>query len=261
MISFVDSATYVYCVVHRARKPRTARVPAGLPGGTGPRVVSAGRQLWLALSEVPLERYGSEPLEVALRDLDWVAEIAVAHEAVVEHFAALRDTAVVPMKLFTMFSSATRAVEEMNRRRKEIGAVLGRIAGCEEWGVRVTRRPKPASAQSARPRTGAAFLAARKQVRDDARNAVEKAATAAVAAYDLLLPLAKDARRRNDSPSGVMPPLLEAAFLVRARGRAKFRAAARRAARACDQAGAEMTLTGPWPPYNFVAEGARGETS
>jgi hypothetical protein len=224
-------------------------------------VISAGRLLWLALSEVPLDRYGSDRLEVALRDLDWVAEIAVAHEAVVEHFASLREMAVVPMKMFTMFTNEARAVAEMNSRRQEIDAVAGRIAGCEEWGVRVTRRSAPARTQSARPRTGAAFLAARKKVRDDARNAIEAAATAAVAAYDLLLPLAKDARRRNDSPSGATPPLLDAAFLVRARGRAKFRAAARQAAQVCDRAGAEMTLTGPWPAYNFVADGARGEAS
>src|SRR5262245_33979369 len=261
MIPTMASATYVYCVVRSAKKPGTARVPAGLSGGARPKVTGAGRQLWLILSEVPLDRYGSDRLEIALRDLDWVAEIAIAHESVVEHFAGLRDAAVVPMKLFTMFSNEARAVEEMNSRRTEIDAVFGRIAGCEEWGLRVTRRTRPARAPAARPRSGTAFLAARKKVRDDARSAVEKAATAALAAYDLLLPLAKDARRRNDSPSGATPPLLEAAFLVRSRGRAKFRAAARRAARLCDNAEAEMTLTGPWPAYNFVAEGGRGGMS
>lgn len=257
----MPSATYVFCIVRSARKPSIARVPAGLPGGTRPKIVAAGRQLWLVLSEVPLDRYGGDRLEVALRDLDWVAEIAVAHEAVVEYFAGLRDTAVVPMKLFTMFSTEARAVEEMSSRRKDIDAVFGRIAGCEEWGVRVMRRAMPPRTRDDRPRTGAAFLAARKQVRDDARSAVEKATNAAVAVYDLLLPLAKDVRRRSDSPTGATPPLLEASFLVKSRGRAKFRAAARRAARACDQAGAEMTLTGPWPAYNFVAEGARGEST
>jgi hypothetical protein len=261
MIPTMPSAAYVFCIVRSARKPNIARVPAGLPGGSRPKIVAARRQLWLALSEVPLDRYGGDRLEVALRDLDWVAEIAVAHEAVVEHFAGLRDTAVVPMKLFTMFSTEARAVEEMSSRRTEIDTVFGRIAGCEEWGVRIMRRAMPARTRDDRPRTGAAFLAARKQVRDDARSAVEKATNAAVAVYDLLLPLAQDVRRRSDSPTGATPPLLEASFLVKSRGRAKFRAAARRAARACDQAGAEMTLTGPWPAYNFVAERARGEST
>jgi hypothetical protein len=200
-------------------------------------------------------------LEIALRDLDWVAEIAIAHEAVVEYFTRLRDATVLPMKLFTMFANQSRAVEEIGRQRRDIAAVFSRIAGCEEWGVRVTRRATAAQRVAVRPRSGAAFLTARKRVRDEARAAVEKAVDAAAATYDLLLPLAKDARRRSDSPSGATPPLLEAAFLVKLRGRARFRAAARRAARVCGQAGAEMTLTGPWPPYNFVAERSQGEAS
>lgn len=246
-------ATYLYCVVRRATMPSTARVPAGLAGGSRPSVLRAGRLLWLVVSEVPLNRYGPEALETALRDLDWVAEVAVAHEAVVEHFAHLRETAVVPMKLFTMFSTESRAVEEMQNRQAEIDAVLKRISGCEEWGVRVTqgtRRSLPVPA--AGPRTGVAFLEARKRARDSARIAAQDARAAAATVFEELSPLAKDARRREDSPPGAVPPLLDAAFLVPSRRREKFRVAARRAARACVTAGAEMTLTGPWPAYNFV---------
>jgi hypothetical protein len=50
--------------------------------------------------------------------------------------------------------------------------------------------------------------------------------------------------------------LLDAAFLVR-RGQVKpFQAAARKAAARLGRDGYELTLTGPWPPYNFVAESA-----
>lgn len=246
-------ATYLYCVVRSARQPSVARVPTGLPGGVRPRVVAAGRSLWLVVSQVPLERYGPERLETALRDFEWVADVAVAHEAVVEHFARLRNTAVVPMKLFTMFTTEDRAAVEMEGRRQEIDGVLKRIAGCEEWGVRVTR-----GAQQVGPvavpevRSGTAFLAARKRSRDSARAAVEKAAAAAASVFDGLSPLAKDARRRDESPAGAVPPLLDAAFLVPAAKRARFRVAARRAAKVCADAGARMTLTGPWPAYNFV---------
>jgi hypothetical protein len=202
---------------------------------------------------VPLGRYGPERLETSLRDLKWVAEVAVAHEAVVEHFARLPESAVVPMKLFTMFSSNDRALAEMQQRRRVIDAVLKRIAGCEEWGVRVTGGPRQAvSAAAPEAKSGTAFLAARKQLRDDARAAVVKAASTAAAVFDELAPFSKDARRRDDSPPGAVPPLLDAAFLVPFGKRAKFRVAARRASKLCADAGVTLTLTGPWPAYNFV---------
>ena len=246
-------ATYLYCVVRSVRKPSAARSPAGLPGGGKPSVLRAGQSLWLVVSQVPLDRYGPEPLEKSLRDLEWVAGVAVAHEAVVEHFARAQKTTVVPMKLFTMFSSVERAADEMARRREEIDAVMKRIAGCEEWGVRVMRSTQPAGPTPVSDATsGTAFLAARKQVRDRALAAAQQAASAAAVVFDELSPLARDARRRTDSPVNAVPPLLDAAFLVPVGKRARFRMAARRAARKCAASSASMTLTGPWPAYNFV---------
>jgi hypothetical protein len=50
--------------------------------------------------------------------------------------------------------------------------------------------------------------------------------------------------------------LLDAAFLVR-RGQVKaFQSAVRKASARLGRDGYELTLTGPWPPYNFVAESA-----
>jgi hypothetical protein len=252
-------AIYLYCVVRATKRPGTARV-AGLPGAAPPRMVAAGRSLWLVVSDVPLDLYGPERVERALRDLEEVARIAVAHEAVVEHFARRRGNAVVPMKLFTMFSTERRAVEAMQTRRAELGRVLKRVAGCEEWGVRVTRGVPRIASRSTRPavQSGAEFLAARKQVRDSAREAVARASAAASAVFEELSPIARDARRRDDSPAGAVPPLLDAAFLVPSARRVRFRAAARRAAKACAGVGADMTLTGPWPAYNFVQTAGAG---
>ena len=248
-------ACYVYCIVRSGKRPAVARVPPGMPGGERPSVVDAGDGLWLAVSGVPLDRYGPGAVESKLRDLDWVSEAAVAHEAVVEHFARLRGAVVVPMKLFTMFSSEARAVADVQSRRAAIDAILAHIGGCEEWGVRVSRNaaaPARARQTAAAPRTGTAFLAARKKARDAARDASQQAARAAAHVYEELFPMARDARRREDAPPGAVPPLLDAAFLIPSDARSKFRLAARRAAKACTAAGAEMLLTGPWPAYNFV---------
>jgi hypothetical protein len=189
-----------------------------------------------------------------------VADVAVAHEAVVEHFAGRRQATVVPMQLFTMFSTLDRAIEETKSQRSALEPVLAHIAGCEEWGVRINRGPAAAGARTRAPtraKSGAAFLAARKQARDEARAALRGAAETADHAYHALAVIARDARRRDDAPSGaVPPPLLDAAFLVPAARRARFKAAARRLAATAALTGADVTLTGPWPAYNFVQTGS-----
>ena len=254
------TATYLYCLAQSARKPSVARVPRGLPAATPAVPAQLAERLWVVHAEVPLDRYGPGPLEVSLKDLDWVSRIALAHEAVVEHFAALPGATVIPMKLFTMFSNVARALAGMRGQRAELKRVFARLEGCEEWGVRVLRRErqKPATA-TARPSTGTAFLAARKRARDDARTAMLAAATAADAVYASLAEIAAEHRRRTSEAPGVVAPLLDAAFLVPTRRRARFQSAAQKVARQVSETGAQMTLTGPWPPYNFV--GSLGETT
>ena len=249
------AATYVYCVVKAARKPALIGVPPGLPSGTAPQLLHSAPGIWLVTSDVSLDVYGPGKLEPALSNLDWVGRIALAHEAVVEFFAARAGVTVVPMKLFTMFSTPDRAIADITARRKSIDATIKRIAGAEEWGIRVLR---PAAApdrklESVKVQSGAAFLAAKKQKRDAAQQARVAAVAAAVEAFERLAAIAKDSRRREDAPAaGATPPLLDAAFLVAASKRDKFTAAVRREAEACARAGAQLTLSGPWPAYNFI---------
>ena len=150
------SAIYLYCVVHAVDLPRISRGPAAVPGAGPATVRAAGRSLWIVSAEVPLDVYGQPALESALQDMKWVGAVAMAHEQVVEQFARQRGSTVIPMKLFTMFSTEKRAVEATRSRAREITAMAKRIAGCEEWGVRITRRAEGSRANrrvlSARPR-------------------------------------------------------------------------------------------------------------
>jgi hypothetical protein len=251
-----STAAYLYCVVKSARRPAAARLPRGLAGATAPAAHEVGRALWLIAADVPLAEYGPGRLEPRLQDLDWVAGAAVAHEAVVEHFSRGTAATVIPAKLFTMFSSVDKAVDDVARRRAAIERVMKRIAGCEEWGVRVTRRPGVAAATVRQgSASGAAFLAARKAARDATADARAAAAAAAEKAFHSLARHARDARSRERRPEpGTNPPILEAAFLVTAAARPKFKAEARRQSAACAAAGADLTISGPWPAYNFVSD-------
>lgn len=251
------TATYLYCILKAATKPSTARCPEGLPGAERPHVAPVGGSLWLVVARVPLLTYGPEHLERRLSDMDWVGSVALAHESVVEHFARRAGATVIPMKLFTMFSSMDRAVSDVAERRGSITATMRRIAGAEEWGVRVLRDPAVpiARADANRASSGAAFLAAKKRAKDDATSSRLAAAEAAADVFGQLVKIARDARRRSDAPAaGVTPPLLDGAFLVPVASRGPFKKAATAAAARCAAAGARMTLSGPWPAYNFVQE-------
>jgi hypothetical protein len=248
------AATYVFCVAHRATPLTFRGVDSGMPAGSAPRALAFAPRLWLIASQVPLSMYGPGSIEGRLNDLDWVSDAALAHDAVVERTGRLRGATVVPMKLFTMFSTPEKAVEAMRARKAEIDAIVKRVRGCSEWGVRVVRATSAADAPARRLDSGTAFLQAKKQARDRSREDGRLAAAAAASIYQDLGRAAKQARRRPSPDGAAAPPLLDAAFLVSDTGAAKFKTLVRKAGQACRAAGAELTLTGPWPPYNFVED-------
>jgi hypothetical protein len=252
------TATYLYCIVHASKAPPVTRAVRGLPGATRPTVAPLARSFWLVTASIPLDVYGPEALESSLRNVRWVTDIALAHEGVVEHFARQRGATVIPMKLFTMFSSEKLAIEETRTRVRNLEGVVKRIAGCEEWGVRITRRAATESGSRTRVDTatsGTDFLAAKKSARDLSRQSVSAAVAAAEEAYTTLSAIARDARRRREEPEGATtPPILDAAFLVPVDRRRRFKAAVKSLAHANN--GTLVTLTGPWPSYNFIASEA-----
>jgi len=248
------TATYLYCIVHASRTPSTTRAPRGLPGATRPAVSVLVRPFWLIIASVPLDVYGPKVLDSSLRNVQWVTDVALAHEGVVEHFARQSRATVIPMKLFTMFSSERLAVAETRSRIKDLETVVGRIAGCEEWGVRITRQSSTAPASTARaagPISGTDFLSVKKAARDVARQSAGATTESAEQAYITLSAIARETRRRSDAPEGATaPPLLDAAFLVPVDRRRRFKAAVKKLADT--SGGTRVTLTGPWPSYNFI---------
>jgi hypothetical protein len=257
--------TYVYCVVRSAQSPRIARVPRGLAGMSAPRVLAIDRGLFAIVSTAPLRRYSASAINRGLSNIDWVSRAAVAHEAVVEHFIAA--VAVLPMKLFTIFTSDDRALEYLRGERTRLMATAKRVANQQEWGVRVlldrdraTRAARgPSTGGSAkrggRATSGIAYLAEKKARRDAATELTVRAHDTVAALFERLAAHARDARRRSASELPAQGSLLlDAAFLVPRGKAASFRALAARESRALAPSGYAISLTGPWPPYTFVQE-------
>jgi hypothetical protein len=240
-----------------------------MPGSRDSRALDAGGRLWAIVTTVPGDDYGEAALARGLQDLDWVGRRAVAHESVVEHF--LRAAAVLPMQLFTLFTSDARALEHVARDRRRIDRILERIERHVEWGLRLsfdgdtdtgtdaavaTRPTARRSATAGRRATlsGADYLVRKRDLLGATRARLATARAEADRVFTLMSQEAAEARRRTEIEQG-MPGsrvLLDAAFLVPAGRTAAFRAALRRAARAVTDRGVVVSLTGPWPPYNFI---------
>jgi hypothetical protein len=255
------NATYVYGLVRSGRRPSARGAPEGLPG-TGPvRLLPAGSGLWLVVADAPLAQYDKTPIERSLKDLEWVSACAVAHERVVDHFAA-RFT-LVPMKLFTLFTGDAAAAADIARDRKRVGRVLDRVAGRREWGLRLhwdeaKARQAARAEAAARPAAGPAgtdFLLRKKREQHEGRKLAEGARAEAERLFRALAREADEARSRPPARTdGASRLLLDAAFLVRAGRTRRFREALVRATAGLADRGYEVSLTGPWPPYNFVSE-------
>ena len=253
-------ATYVYCIVSSSQPLQTtniAGIPAG-PPGTGPvRALEIRPGRYLIVSDAPLSQFGEGALAAKLSDLDWVSRAAVGHEGVTESF--MRADAVVPMKLFTLFTSDERALEQVRAGWKRVEAAIRRLSRHEEWGVRLvfdqTRAPQ--QDQTAGPGSGRDYLVAKRQ--QHAATAKHSAAMRKIAGDVLktLRPIARDVQQRAvttpaESRSRL---LLDAAFLVPRAKADRFRKSVEGRAKKIAPAGYALQLTGPWPPYSFVEKG------
>ena len=280
--------SYVFCLVRGARRPVVRDVPDGMPGGSGLRAIEVGDQLWAIVETVREADYGESALARGLQNLDWVGERAVAHERVIERF--LSAPAVLPMQLFSMFTSDERVVEHVRTDRRRVARILKRIDRKVEWGLRLTwdekaarekidrkdagvpRRSRALSAKVAkagtdrsgpRERKGSAYLARKRDILDVNRAQLAEARVEAGRLYKAISREATEALRRTSleraAPGSRL--LLDAAFLVPVAKAAAFRASLRKHTRGLHGSGVAVSLTGPWPPYNFIEPPSRAGAS
>ena len=242
-----------------------------MPGGSEVRALAAGRGIWIIVSSVPRSEYDEAAVTKGLRNLDWVGRRAMAHEAVVEHF--LMASALLPMQLFALFRSDDRALEHVARDRARIDRMMRRLDHQLEWGLRLTfdesavRESTEARYKSSRTGregvSGTIYLARKRDLLDVTRTQLVRAKAQADQLYRTMRREATDARRRTAMEKAAPGSrlLLDAAFLVPRRRARAFRAALKVNARSLDTSGVTVSLTGPWPAYNFVQSSAKASAS
>ncbi|MGW2154900.1 GvpL/GvpF family gas vesicle protein [Nonomuraea sp. NPDC001699] len=256
-----DEGVYLYAVTRAEGEG-----PDGLTGVAGApvrRLVHAG--LAAFLSTVSLEEFGEEALRRSMEDLAWLEETARTHHRVVEAIAGLRSTA--PVRLVTVYTGEAQVRELLDERHEQFDAVLSRVTGRQEWGVKAYAVPVPAE-PAAEPvdgprgaSPGAAYLNRRRAALRGREADWRRAAEHAQAVHEALMHVAVVGRRhRAQDPqlSGRREQMvLNGAYLVDEERAAEFT----RVIEDVVGQGVAVELVGPWAPYSFAALDQEGEAA
>jgi hypothetical protein len=211
-------------------------------------------------SAVPLAEFGRQALEETLEDLKRLAALARTHQRVLDD--ALRRGPVVPLRICTIYESADRVREMLERERRPLAHTLRRLSGTAEWGVKAylgAGREAPAET-AARPASGLEYLARKRDARDAAEIARSAADAAVEEIHGRLSELALDAMvcpAQDPLLSGEEREMvLNAAYLVPDGRTEELRSLVDSLDRRHAADGLALELTGPWPPYHFAGSAA-----
>ncbi|WP_029116313.1 GvpL/GvpF family gas vesicle protein [Mycobacterium sp. URHB0044] len=248
---------WVYAVI---RGERAEDRVAGLRGVGGERVrVVASDDLAAVVGAVGLDEFGRDALHRNLEDLDWVADKARAHDAVIT--AVARFGAVIPVRMATVYLDDGRVRKLLENRHQDFEATLSRLSGRAELGVKVYADPRrlltPDRGQHGPgTHTGTAYLMRRRRELASREEAYQAAAAEADHVHTTLMRHAVDGKRRpppDRSLSGRDEvTVLNGTYLVDSDAVELFRETV--AALSMSTGRLSLELTGPWPPYSFAGE-------
>ena len=252
---------YVYGIVEAGLQPPPT---AGVDDRRPARSVAAG-QLAALVGDVSLAEFGEGRLEENLSEPGWLEQKVRAHEAVLE--AAQETGTVLPFRFGIVYLSESHVQEMLVRERATLLAALARVRGKREWGVKGLVEharlaewlgaSEPGRDEQQPESEGAAYLAKR-QLEQRARAESER----------LLLGVAEDSharlsacaseaalnpRPRTTSRRAGRDLFLNGVYLVEGSREEELKQAVEDLSARLGDRGVRYELTGPWPPYNFVA--------
>ena len=255
----VDAGVWAYAVI---RGERAGDRTAGLRGvADEPVRVVAEDDLAAAVGTVGLDEFGQDSLRRNLEDLDWLAEKARAHDAVITSIA--RFGPVIPMRLATLYLDDGRVRRLLSDKHDDFDVVLRRLSGRKELGVKAYADPKGLMAKDSRvtdniggTRSGTAYLLRRRQELVSQEEAYRLAAEEAERIHAALMSCAVAGKRKPPPDSSLSGRnawiVLNGTYLVDEGADDLFR----ETVAALDRSTTRITLeiTGPWPPYSFAGD-------
>lgn len=248
---------YVYSVTRAAVMPEVEGVD-----GTQHFGVATIDGISAVYTAVPAEEFSQEVIDRRAGDLEWLGAIGYRHQAVVSDL--MKRTAIVPMRAFTLFSSAEALRAYLQEQQAMLSKVLERLAGKQEWTLRVEFEPgkwseslaarveslRDLHQQIATAAPGKAFLL-RKKLDDERKRASHAAEQDVVAEIERLVmdKLRCDTvSETREHREGAFPQIN---VLIDRDEEAQLQELHDELAARYEPEGVTLAISGPWPPYTF----------
>jgi gas vesicle protein GvpL/GvpF len=262
-----EHLVWAYCVVEGDAAPPEA---TGVDGHHAVESVTAAG-LTAFVSRVPKSEFSADALRKNLNDLDWLARVARAHEHVLE--TVMTATTIVPLRLCTLYESDDGVQRMLEDEQSALTAALAALARREEWAVKLlvdpakveklaesrTAEAEGVSAELDSSSAGGAYLIRRRlerQVREEAHALMASAADSLRAGLESCALDIVTRPAQNPELSGLRGRMiLNAALLLDVHAVERLYALATAVEADHSSLGAQVVITGPWPPYNFVPGG------
>lgn len=233
---------------------------AALDGIEGGRVRSiAEGELLAAVSDVDSGVYDSAPLNEHIRDLDWLAPRAAAHQAVNGRLLDLLGT-VLPLSFGAIYRDDDRVRQMLHEDAAERATRLRGLEGRGEWVLTLTRdadatldegEVRALDDEIATSAPGRAFLLEKRRSSTVTRALERRDAEAADEAVAAVEDVAERTYREAIASGGTDVVVLRASILVPREREGALAGAIGRAEGALAARGYRLRASGPWPAYRF----------
>lgn len=218
-------------------------VPVGVRGVHGAQIQCIAQGELVALVSPAAELARVETLE---------AGALVAYERVIRSQHAVAD--VVPMRFGSVLPDEAAVRAHLEEQRAAYLRSLARVAGCVEMGVRAlisVTHPSAAPEPAVHPpaRSGVDYLKARQRRYSAESQLHDQCAALEQSLLPMVAPLCREHRVELAPLRSGVPTLCSVYFLVPREQVPAFRAAL---SPVTGGDSPRATLSGPWPPFNFV---------
>ncbi|HVS33765.1 MAG TPA: GvpL/GvpF family gas vesicle protein [Thermoanaerobaculia bacterium] len=249
---------YVYAITREPVEPQSEAVDMSRNFGS---ISAAG----VAAVYTPVDGadFSQEAIDSRAGDLEWLGAIGYRHQGVVTDL--MKRTAIIPLRAFTLFSSAETLRRYLTESSPALARMLERLDGKQEWTLRIEFEPqrwsdavtsrvdslRQLASQIEGAPPGKAFLL-RKKLDEEKKRATKDAELQVVGEIErtvldkLRCETVAESRQQREGAFPQINVLInrdEEAVLHELHGELMDRYAPE---------GIAFSVSGPWPPYTFA---------